>query len=207
MLKRFYNIRWNGFAWALAFALLCVVGFLAWRMYQFRELEQKGFDRTVVETVHILEAAQRDNLAQGSQAEWFNLYAYLLYHVPHRKISPYGVEAILGDGVNHPCNCSNLNLGWVQLQNGAVVSGLTIFWDHAQPELMVPLCIDANGSALPNQSGRDVFIGRVYNRLPNTKAVFDWKSTHFGCVGKQYVSVQSVLNRASRASAPSINRK
>ena len=167
------------------------------------DAEQRLFDRKVLETVTLLEAAHRDNLAQGPQAEWFNLYAYLLYHVPHQKMAPYAVGDTLGYALDHPCNCGNLNFGWVQFKDGVVISGLTVFWEQPQPELMVPFCIDVNGPTAPNQSGRDVFLGRLYNRQPNTKAVFDWKSTHFGCEGKQYVPVEVALQRL----APPTKRK
>lgn len=174
--------------------LMLVGGCWLWQN-SLQRARQHEYDLKVLHTVRRLETAYRSNMAQGQQAEWFNIYAYLLYQTEHQAISPYEVDRELGYDSHHPCACETLNLGWVRFKDGVVVSGLTIFWERPQPELMVPFCMDVNGKAGPNQSGHDVFIGRLYNRKPNTRAIFDWHSTHYGCPENTYVPVAVALNR------------
>lgn len=174
--------------------ILLWVGYMVGYQLQQARL-QPMYDWKVQHTAKRLETAYRQNMAQGKQAEWFNLYAYLLYRVSHKRISPYAVDREVGYPPGHPCACERLNLGWVEFEDGVVVSGLTIFWDRPQPDLMVPFCMDVNGKAGPNQSGRDIFIGRLYNRQPNTQAYFDWHSTAYACPGQTYVPVDVALKR------------
>src|SRR5689334_10402362 len=75
--------------------ILLLAGYMFWQQRQQARL-QPVYDWKAQHTVERLETAYRQNMAQGKQAEWFNLYAYLLYRVPHKRISPYDVERELG---------------------------------------------------------------------------------------------------------------
>lgn len=149
------------------------------------------------ETVNWLETTHQRNLAQGKQAEWFNVYAYILYHQDYVAISDQSAQTGEGYAASHPCGCPYLSEGWVKLQNGVVISGLTAFWAFATPDLMVPLCIDLNGAKGPNQTGQDVYLGRLYNQKPNGLAQFDWQTPHYGCPGQHYPSIQAVIKQTS----------
>ncbi len=65
----------------------------------------------------------------------------------------------------HPCiQAGGVNLtGWVQFANGVVITGLTsgpsIPSDLNTQTQNYVLCIDYNGSALPNSPGADIFYG------------------------------------------------
>ena len=181
---------------SIAYLLLILTLFLSGIVLfgpQLQSFDKQQSQIRLRSSVQLLEKTYRNNLNQGKDAEWFNLYAYLLYYGHYRKIGTASVMSEYGYPPNHPCACETIADGWIELPNGVVISGLTAFWSHPQPVLMVPFCIDTNGKQGPNLSGRDVFLGRLLNQAPNQKAFFDWKSIGYACKGIYYESVDKGL--------------
>ncbi len=96
-------------------------------------------------------------------------------------------------GASHPCvdpNQANAANGWIQFQDGIVVTGLNSGADfdslpynhptHNQSQNYV-ICIDTNGKDNPNQAGLDVFVGNfnlhgAFTGVPTvqTERTFHW---------------------------------
>lgn len=147
------------------------------------------------ETISTMEQAYYNLAMQNQLTIGSTLYDNI---APNMNSADQGAAAVPASvlAATHPCVVAPLSAGgngWIQFQNGAVITGLAsgvvldaLAFNNAAhgPAANYRLCIDFNGDANPNQFGQDVFVGN-FNQFGGFAAVptnqnqksFNWGNT------------------------------
>lgn len=167
----------NGFTLAELLIALALLGIIAAFTIP-KVIQASGAEETqakLKEVVSTMEQAWYNQKMQNQQGVGNTLFASILPSLNVVESNAGSVSAVNapynGMAPAHPCTTAGMNAdqGWIQFQNGVVISGLTTTQANGMLTAMPPvgslanstyvLCVDTNGRNTPNVPGADIFVG------------------------------------------------